>query len=64
MIGEKVREWRLAHGWTQSELADRMFVSVSTVRFLETGRQHPTEDTFEALSSVFKMSVKELKGIE
>ena len=34
-IGERIRDHRLARGWTQAELAERSGVSLSTLKLLE-----------------------------
>ena len=42
MTGERIREWRQAHGLSQAELAERLLVAVGTVHRWETGKTHPT----------------------
>lgn len=37
-----LRELREAHGWSQGELAERLFVSRQTVNAIETGRYDPS----------------------
>ncbi|MEP2774741.1 MAG: helix-turn-helix transcriptional regulator [Luteolibacter sp.] len=34
-IGERIRDHRLARGWTQAELAERSGVSLSTLKLME-----------------------------
>ena len=38
-IGHRLREFRLAKGWTQEELAERSGVAVSTLKLLEAKGQ-------------------------
>ena len=39
-FGERVRELRESHGWTQKELGDRLGVSVSYISKVENERLH------------------------
>lgn len=42
MIGEKIRELRMAKGWKQVDLADRSGVSMAMLSKIENGRVFPT----------------------
>lgn len=42
MLGERIKHFRAVKGWTQDELAERLFVSTSYVSALETGRKTPS----------------------
>ena len=39
-FGERIRELRESHGWTQKELSDRLGVSVSYISKVENERLH------------------------
>lgn len=43
-LGEELRRLRVAAGWTQDELADRIQFSSSMVGFVERAERSPTED--------------------
>ena len=38
---EKMRENRLANGWTQQDLADKVDMHVTAISHIETGRREP-----------------------
>ena len=38
LIGKKIREERVKHGWTQKDLADRLYVDASDVSRMENGK--------------------------
>ena len=38
LIGKKIREERVKRGWTQKDLADRLYVDASDVSRMENGK--------------------------
>lgn len=46
---ERLLEARLSHGFTQTELADKMDVSVETISNLESGQRNPSPEMFRLL---------------
>ena len=54
-FGERIRELRESHGWTQKELANRVGVSVSYISKVENERLHfgdyPSEKFIHKLSA-------------
>ncbi|MFI8452207.1 helix-turn-helix domain-containing protein [Streptomyces erythrochromogenes] len=47
--GEWLKEAREAKGWSQTQLADKAFMSRSMITAIETGRRYPSEDDAKAL---------------
>lgn len=59
---DNLRRLRKAAGFLQSELAERLGVSKSTVSMWETGERTPTLETLEAIADVLNVSMAELWG--
>jgi transcriptional regulator with XRE-family HTH domain len=57
---EKLKSCRLAEGWTQEQLAERVCVSRVTVSKWETGRGFPNLGSLQQLASLFRLSIDEL----
>ena len=38
LIGKKIREERVKHGWTQKDLSEKLFVDTSTMSRMEKGK--------------------------
>ena len=49
-FSENLKKERLAHNWTQSELADRARVNVSSITAYEQGRRTPPLDVAHRLA--------------
>lgn len=58
----RVRELRLQHGWSQSELAERAGISRTAVSAIEGERLVPAVTTALSLARVFDVSVESLFG--
>lgn len=57
---EKLQALRKQKGWTQEELAERLFVSRTAVSKWESGRGYPGIESLKALSKVYAVSIDEL----
>lgn len=61
-LGASILRQRLARGWSQEALAERIDVSMSYVGLLERGERVPALPTLLALAQVFDTSVDALLG--
>ncbi len=59
---ENLRNYRKLSGFLQSELAERLGVSKSTVSMWETGDRTPTMETLEAIADVLNVAPAVLWG--
>lgn len=59
-LSEKIKAYREKNNITQQELADKLFVSRSTVAKWEQGRGLPSNELLEKLSSELNISLEEL----
>ena len=59
-IGEKIKELRKQKGWTQEELAEKLFVSRTAVSKWESGKGTPNIDSLKDISAIFSVSIDEL----
>ena len=59
-IGENIRVLRLARGWTQEELAQRLHLTRQAVGHYESGRTVPDIDTCRRLAEVFGVELEVL----
>ncbi len=57
MLGERICLLRQLQGWSQAELARRLFISPSTVGMYEQGRREPSLSGAVELSRAFGVSV-------
>lgn len=55
-IGQRIRQLRLAHGWSQTELARRVGVNKSVISFYELGSRFPTYDNLLRICDIFGVS--------
>ena len=60
----KVRELRLAKGWTQQQLADRVQVSGRTIISIEKEQYSPSLMLAYRMAKVFGVTVEELCCLE
>ncbi|MBS1205061.1 MAG: DNA-binding protein [Proteobacteria bacterium] len=60
-MSNKVKAFRLAHAWSQEQLAEMAALSVRTVQRIENGDQ-PSLETLSALAAVFGVSVTSCPG--
>lgn len=55
-----LRDLRMAKGWSQADLADRLDVSRQTVNALETGRYDPSLPLAFAVAKVFRCQIEDI----
>ena len=53
---------RMASGYTQQIMADKLGISRSTVGMYETGAREPDYDTLEAIADIFNVDIDYLLG--
>jgi putative transcriptional regulator len=56
----RLRELRLAHGWSQGALADQLQVSRQTVNALETGRYGPSLPLAFRIARLFETRIEDI----
>lgn len=59
---ERLRSLRMAHGWTQGELATRVRMTSAAVSMWEGGRAHPRWPLVPVLTDVLGVTAAELLG--
>lgn len=57
-VGGRVRQLRIAFGWTQAELARRIGVTENAVTQYETGRAMPKPVNLQRVAEAFETSVE------
>ena len=56
----RIAELRVAHGWSQGDLADRLHVSRQTVNALERGRYDPSLPLAFKIAALFALSIEQV----
>ncbi len=56
----RVREIRVARGWSQASLADHLGVSRQSVNAIETGRYDPSLPLAFAIAALFELRIEEI----
>jgi DNA-binding XRE family transcriptional regulator len=59
-LGERLREQRIARGWTQKQMADRLSNHAARVSMWEQGKHLPDLLTVHRYASAFDMTVSQL----
>lgn len=59
---QRIKEIRIAHEYSQRDLADKIGVSSSTVAMWETGKRVPRPQALEQLSELFNVSPMYILG--
>ena len=59
-FGRKLRELRLAHNWTQEQLAERLEVSINFLSYMERGIKAPSFPNLERIARTFQVTVSTL----
>lgn len=60
IFSEKLKAERMKKGWTQDELAEKLFVSRQSVSKWEKGLNYPSIETLLRISDLFDISLDEL----
>ncbi len=60
MLGETIKRLRAAKGWTQDNLADKLYVSTGYISAIETNRRVPSLPTVLKLIELLECSPNEL----
>ncbi|MBH0166899.1 helix-turn-helix transcriptional regulator [Fictibacillus sp. 7GRE50] len=60
VFGEKLKSVRKARGWSQEELAEKLFVSRQSVSKWENGQNYPSIEVIIKLSDLFEVTIDEL----
>lgn len=60
LLGERVRELRLARGWSQEELGERCDLDRTYVSGIERGVRNPTLTVIASIAAGFKVAIEEL----
>lgn len=63
-FNEKLQELRKSNGFTQEELAEKLYVSRTAVSKWESGRGYPNIDSLKEISMFFSVSIDELLSSE
>ncbi len=63
-IGNKIKNLRLTHSLTQSELADRCELSVGAISLIERDLSSPSVDTLNDILDVFNVSLQDFFSTE
>jgi transcriptional regulator with XRE-family HTH domain len=59
-FGEKLKSERAKKGWSQEELAEKLFVSRQSVSKWENGQNYPSIEIIIKLSDLFEITIDEL----
>ena len=59
-LKDKLKQLRKEHGLTQAQLAEKIFVSRSTVAKWENGLGLPAQDSMQALQTLFGIEIEEM----
>lgn len=59
-FGEKLKRLRSDNGFTQEELAEKLYVTRTAISKWETGRGLPSIDSLKTISEMFRVSIDEL----
>lgn len=62
VFSDMLRYYRKKNGWSQSELAEKLGTSASTIGMYEQGRREPDFETEEKLADIFEVDLNMLRG--
>lgn len=60
LLGRKIREERVKRGWTQKDLADRLYVDASDVSRMENGKNIGNLEKLVLVANSLNMDLLEL----
>lgn len=61
-FGNRIKELRIKHGLSQTELADKTGVSKQAISFYENGKRHPKIETWQKIANALNTSVVYARG--
>lgn len=61
-FADNLRVLRKAHKLTQTQIADKLGLSVSLVSFWESGKREPVLDDVRKIANMFNVSIADLVG--
>ena len=56
-----LRRERIKRGWTQAQVAAKVFVAPSMIQMMETGQRKGSVGVWDALEALFKIPQQELR---
>lgn len=59
-LTNRVREWRLAREWSQTDLAEKLDVSRQTIHAIEAGKYDPSLPLAFKIARLFKSRIEEI----
>ena len=63
-VGEKIRKFRKAKGWTQQQLADALGVKQPMIGQYENGKRNPKIETAKGIAKALGVSFTDLINTE
>lgn len=64
MLGERIHELRIAHGWNQVQLAEKLNITKQTVSNWENENIQPSIEMLVRVAKLFRVSTDYLLGLE
>lgn len=62
MLGDRIKSYRSAKGWTQGVFAEKLDVSIGYISEIETGRRMPSLTTLLSIVDLLECTPNELLG--
>ncbi len=59
-LGKRIKKLRKARSMTQEQLAELIFMDVTTLSKIETGKNYPQPETIEKLAQAFNVRIQDL----
>ncbi len=63
LTGDRIKKLRKSHGFTQSQLAQKLGVSPSTIGMYEQGRRNPDSSMLVKIGETFSVTTDSLLGL-
>lgn len=64
LIGRRIKQLRLAKGWSQGDLGEKLGIGASSISYIESGARRISVADIEAFAEIFDLEVKTfLKGV-